>query len=89
MQTYPASGHFLSLRSKYSPRYPVLKHPQVWDPVILLQLCPLSVVHLINEKSQILFCSRLHVTCVFVLTAVVLITSGVTWIPWFHSQRSH
>jgi hypothetical protein len=28
MQFYQTSCHFISLRSKYSPRHPVLKHPQ-------------------------------------------------------------
>jgi len=28
MQSSPASHHFLSLRSKYSPQHPVLKCPQ-------------------------------------------------------------
>jgi hypothetical protein len=28
MQSSPASCHFLSLKSKYSPQHPVLKHPQ-------------------------------------------------------------
>jgi hypothetical protein len=28
MQCSPASRHFISLRSKYSPQHPVLKHPQ-------------------------------------------------------------
>jgi hypothetical protein len=32
MQFSPASCHFVSLRSKYSLQYPVLKHPQ---PVFL------------------------------------------------------
>jgi hypothetical protein len=37
MQSSPASCHFLSLRSKYSPQHPVLKHrpicvlPLVWE----------------------------------------------------------
>jgi hypothetical protein len=29
MQSFPSSCHFLPLRSKYSPQYPVLKHPQL------------------------------------------------------------
>jgi hypothetical protein len=28
MQFSPPSRHFISLRSKYSPQHPVLKHPQ-------------------------------------------------------------
>jgi hypothetical protein len=28
MQFSPTSCHFISLRSKYSPQHPVLKHPQ-------------------------------------------------------------
>jgi hypothetical protein len=28
MQFYSPSHHFISLRSKYSPQHPVLKHPQ-------------------------------------------------------------
>jgi hypothetical protein len=28
MQFSPTSCYFISLRSKYSPQYPVLKHPQ-------------------------------------------------------------
>jgi hypothetical protein len=28
MQFSPISRHFISLRSKYSPQHPVLKHPQ-------------------------------------------------------------
>jgi hypothetical protein len=28
MQFSPTSCHFISLRSKYSPKHPVLKHPQ-------------------------------------------------------------
>jgi hypothetical protein len=28
MQLSPASRHVISLRSKYSPQHPVLKHPQ-------------------------------------------------------------
>jgi hypothetical protein len=28
MQFSPLSHHFISFRSKYSPQYPVLKHPQ-------------------------------------------------------------
>jgi hypothetical protein len=28
MQFSPTSGHIISLRSKYSPQHPVLKHPQ-------------------------------------------------------------
>jgi hypothetical protein len=28
MQFSPTSGHFISLWSKYSPQYPVLKHTQ-------------------------------------------------------------
>jgi hypothetical protein len=28
MQSSSASGHFLPLECKYSPQYPVLKHPQ-------------------------------------------------------------
>jgi hypothetical protein len=28
MQFYPASCHFILLRSKYSPQHPVLKHTQ-------------------------------------------------------------
>jgi hypothetical protein len=27
MQISPTSRHFISLRSKYSPQHPVLKHP--------------------------------------------------------------
>jgi hypothetical protein len=28
MKPFPISRHFISLRSKYSPQRPVLKHPQ-------------------------------------------------------------
>jgi hypothetical protein len=28
MQFSPISRHFISLRAKYSPQHPVLKHPQ-------------------------------------------------------------
>jgi hypothetical protein len=28
MQFSPISRHFISLRTKYSPQHPVLKHPQ-------------------------------------------------------------
>jgi hypothetical protein len=28
MQFYPTSSHLISLRSKYSPQHPVLRHPQ-------------------------------------------------------------
>jgi hypothetical protein len=28
LQFSPTSRHFISLRSKYSPQHPVLKHPQ-------------------------------------------------------------
>jgi hypothetical protein len=30
MQFSPATCHFLSLRSKYSPQHPVLKHSHIW-----------------------------------------------------------
>jgi hypothetical protein len=32
MQFSPTSCHFISLRSKYSPQHPVLKHPQSMFP---------------------------------------------------------
>jgi hypothetical protein len=28
MQFSPTSCHFISLRSRYSPQHPILKHPQ-------------------------------------------------------------
>jgi hypothetical protein len=39
MSFYPASCHFILLRSKYSPKDPVLKHPH---------LCPY-----LNERGQV------------------------------------
>jgi hypothetical protein len=37
MQFSPTSCHFASLRSKYSPQYPALKHPQSISVYIQLQ----------------------------------------------------
>jgi hypothetical protein len=37
MQFHPISRHFISLRSKYSPQHPVLKHPQVFVPPLMSQ----------------------------------------------------
>jgi hypothetical protein len=39
LQSSPASHHFLLLRSKYSPQYPVLTHPQsMFIPYIFYQI---------------------------------------------------
>jgi hypothetical protein len=35
MQSYPAHHHFLPLRSKYSPKHPVLKIPSIYIPPLL------------------------------------------------------
>jgi hypothetical protein len=62
MQSSPASRHFLSLRSKYSPPHPVLKHhqyvlPLVWETYLMYEhkiniasLCPCK-----KEKRNINF----------------------------------
>jgi hypothetical protein len=34
MQFSPISLHFISLRTKYSPQHPVLKHPQYVPPLM-------------------------------------------------------
>jgi hypothetical protein len=53
MKFFPASCHFISLRSKYSPQHPVLKHPQSMLPFndfqmsdlcqIFVKICMLSL----------------------------------------------
>jgi hypothetical protein len=35
MQFSPTSRHFISLRSKYSPQYPILKHSQSYVPQLM------------------------------------------------------
>jgi hypothetical protein len=34
LQFSPTSSHFISLRTKYSPKHPVLKHPQSVHPLL-------------------------------------------------------
>jgi hypothetical protein len=38
MQFSPTSCHFISLRSKYSPQNPVIKHPQVCVPPLMSEI---------------------------------------------------
>jgi hypothetical protein len=45
MRYSPASRHYLSLRSKYSPQHPVLK----WLTACLRQLLGFSVIFLFSE----------------------------------------
>jgi hypothetical protein len=49
MQSSPASRHFLPLRFKYSPEYPVLKH-NLWSSLSVTD----QVSHPYKTKSKVL-----------------------------------
>jgi hypothetical protein len=52
MQFSPTPCHFISLRSKYSPQHPVLKHPQ---SVFLLECQRLNFTLILNHRQNYSF----------------------------------
>jgi hypothetical protein len=56
MQFSPASRHFIPLWSKYSPRHPVLKHPQFMVLPYCQRPSKFTSVTSLTFYLQVLFC---------------------------------
>jgi hypothetical protein len=53
MQPSPTSCHFITLRAKYSPQHPVLKHIQSVNMFHRLEVCPAVFSCVIYAESLI------------------------------------